>query len=108
MSRDYITIGSTPPNEDCAQVGAPDYHERMRKETRAYIAQLRRELGEEPPGAHLCVKGFPHDFETYHEVCCSYDTEDEEAADYAFRCESDGPAEWDRIARQELGLMPVS
>jgi len=101
--RDYITIGSSPASEDCAQVGSENYAEQMRKETKAYIGQIRREFGPEPDGARLTVKSFPHDFGCYHEVVCYYDDTLPESVEYAFKVEC--PSEnWDRQARAELGL----
>lgn len=98
----YITIGSSPCDEPCAQVGSENYHENARKEGKAFINQLRRQFGPEPASASLRIKGFPHDFGTYHEVVCYYDSSDDVGADYAFRLESEMPAEWDQQAKQEL------
>ena len=95
MARDYIDIGSSPSEEDCAQVGSPDYERRARTECARFIELIRKTLGEEPPGAHLAVKSNPHDFGTYYEVVCYYQYADEEAQKYAYRCESDAPARWD-------------
>lgn len=102
--RDWIDLGATPPGESCAQLGTPDYHDRARRECRAYIARLRRAMGPEPPGARLALKANPHDFGTYLSVVCHYETGDEQATDYAFRCEAEGPEAWDDQARAELGL----
>jgi hypothetical protein len=104
---EYVDLGgATPPDESCAQVGsrAYDYHDRARKEARVYIALLRRTFGEEPEGARLTVKSHPHDFGTYLTVCVAIDPDNRIACDYAWRCESDGPSEWDDQARQELNL----
>ena len=100
--RDRMDLGSAPSTEDCAQVGTEDYYPRARKECRAYIAQLRRMFGDEPAGARLTVTSNPHDFGTYLSVAVEFDPAVEAAADYAFRCESAGPQEWDEIARTEL------
>jgi hypothetical protein len=100
--REWIDIGSSPPEENCAQVGTDDYYPRARRECRAYIALLRRTLGDEPPGASLAIKSNEHDFGTYLSVVCYYDPEHEAAIDYAFRCESEGPQEWDEAAKAEL------
>lgn len=100
--RDYMTIGSTPSGEDCAQVGSEDYYDRSMKECKAFIAQLRRQFGTEPILTRLSIKAFPHDFGTYHEVVCYYDTEDEEARNFAFRLESETPEYWDEEAKKEL------
>ena len=99
---DWLDIGSSPPGESCAQVGTADYHPRARRECRAYIAQLRRVLGPEPMGAQLIVKRHPHDFGTYLAVACTFDPENQASVEYACRCESQGPEEWDEVAKAEL------
>ena len=91
---DYISIGSTPCDEDCAQVGTDNYNTRARDECMRFISLIRKSLGSEPQGAKLTVKAFPHDFGTYHEVVCYYDDENEEATNYAFKCESEAPSTW--------------
>lgn len=99
--RDSLDLGSAPSGEECAQVGRDDYHDRARRECRAYIHQLRRTFGEEPAGARLSIKANDHDFGTYWSVVCSFDGGNEAATDYAYRCES-GPESWDEEARWEL------
>jgi hypothetical protein len=99
----YITLGPTPGNESCAQVGADDYSERVKKESKAYIAQLVRINGEPPPGARFCVKNFQHDFGTYHEVAIEYDNS-LEAIKYALAVDDSTPGEWDEEARKFLEL----
>ena len=100
--RDCIDLGPAPSEEDCAQVGREDYPERARRECRAYLSQLRRLLGDEPDGARLSVNSNPHDFGSYLSVVCHYDPDQPASVDYAFRCEGQGPREWDDPARQEL------
>ena len=95
-------IGSSPYGEDCAQLGTDDYTRRARAECTAFVNQLRRHFGEEPPAARLRVKGFPHDFGTYYEAVIVYDCEDEAAANYADRVMGSGPEKWDDAAREEL------
>jgi hypothetical protein len=62
MTQDIIWIGSTPSNEDCAQVGSPDYARNARIECHAYIDAIRKVCGQEPEGARLTIKSQPHDF----------------------------------------------
>jgi len=93
--RDYLNIGSTPPAEDCAQVGSDNYYEESKKECKRYIELLREKMGNEPVGARLAIKSFPHDFGNYYEVVCYYDDSNPKAVDYAFRCESEGPETWE-------------
>lgn len=100
--RDELTIGSSPTDEACAQVGRDGYYEQARAECRAYIGQLRRMFGAEPDGARLKVKGCPHDFGTYYEVVCQFDPQIQAAVEYAYGCENTSPAEWDDAARAEL------
>ena len=100
--REWLDLGSGPPLEPCAQVGSDGYWERARTECRLYIDLLRRTVGPEPDGARLSVRSNPHDFGTYLSVVCYYDPENQTALDYAFRCESDGPDEWDDLAREKL------
>lgn len=104
MAREFVNIGSSPAEEDCAQVGSENYQELARKECSAFIAQLRRQFGQEPDGAELRVKRHQHDFGTYLEVVCYYDERSEAATEFAFKCEGEGPAEWDEEAKRELGL----
>ena len=101
--RDYIEIGSTPCEENCQQVPYQD-HELAMREVRQFIEAIRKVVGVEPPGAHLRVRANPHDFGTYHEVVCYYDTNNEAAAEYAFDCENKAPRTW-----EEAGMVaPVS
>jgi hypothetical protein len=100
--KDFIDVGSAPTHEDCAQVGSEDYHERAKRECRAYIAQLRRLFGQEPSGAVLRLKANPHDFGNYFSVVCHFDNRFPASLEYALRCESESPEFWDEQARREL------
>ena len=99
MSIDYMSLGPTPCDEPCAQVGADDYSTRYRIECNAYCKQLIRMFGEPPDGARLITKGFPHDFGMYHEVVVEYNRE---TADYAMNVERNLPGRWDEEALNEL------
>lgn len=108
MAREYITLGATPAEEDCAQVGRDDYRKRSRWEMKAYIEQLKRMFPDMPESCTLQSKGFQHDYGTYHEVCIFYDPEIEESVDYALTLEGSLPAEWDEEARvflHEAGVL---
>lgn len=101
---DYISIGSSPCDEDCAQVGTDNYAEKAKKECTAFIHQIERELKDFPNGCYLSIKGFPHDFGTYYEVIVRYDENDEEATSFAYKLEGNSPANWDDEAKKELGI----
>jgi hypothetical protein len=94
---DYLNIGSTPNEEDCAQVGSKNYQKRALKECQAYMEQIRKHYPE-PDNGYLKVKGFPHDFGTYYEVVAYYDPEDKASSRWAFDIEGDALgvlATWD-------------
>jgi hypothetical protein len=93
--QDYLTLGTAPVDEPCAQLGQPDDYDKVREECRRFITLLRQKFGDEPPGAAFGIKSFPHDFGTYYEVVCLFDRDDEEAAHYAYRCEDELPATWE-------------
>ncbi|MBS2132069.1 hypothetical protein KEX41_28185 (plasmid) [Burkholderia thailandensis] len=102
-----IEIGSAPCDEQCAQVGQADYPERSRAECRAFINQIRRALGEPPEGVGLFIRSNAHDFGTYREVAVKVGAVPtpearEKAVEYAGRCESESPVNWDDEARAEL------
>lgn len=103
---EVIEIGSSPCNEECAQVGQPDYPERSKAECRAFINQIKRVMGEPPEGVTLYTKSNQHDYGTYREVAVKVSALGEEARDialvYAYRCEGESPENWDDEARAEL------
>lgn len=92
---DYLNIGSSPAEEDCAQVGSPDYHNKAMAELKRYRDLIRAHCGKEPPGTKLVIKWFPHDFGTYGELVCEYQEGDEVGLSYALHVESNGPCRWD-------------
>lgn len=103
MSHQIMTIGPSPCEAACAQVGQTDYEERSRRECRVFQRMLER-LFPLPDGvpARYVVKSFPHEFGAYREVCVRYEDTDAQACSHAFVVEGDTPAEWDAIARYEL------
>ena len=105
MARDFLTIGSSPAGEDCAQVGSENYGEQSRKECEAFKNQLIRQFGNPPEGARLAVKSFPHDFGSYKEVVVFYDDASEPAMEYAYKLEGESPEFWDEEAKKELEMI---
>ena len=103
MARDYLELGPVPSDETSQQVGTPEYSPSIaRFECDLYRRVLRKQFGDEPREARLGIKSFPHDFGSYYEVVCYFDDSDETSMDYAFKLESEAPAEWPDWARQEL------
>jgi hypothetical protein len=93
--QDFITLGTAPIDEPCAQLGQSDDDGKARAACRRFLGRLRQTFGDEPPGARFAIKSFPRDFGTYYEVVILFDTEDEQAAHYAYRCENELPATWE-------------
>lgn len=91
---DFISIGSTPQEEDCLGFG----HALARAETDIYRRQLEREF----PAGEFRVRAFPHDFGTYYEVVALYGEELSTATnEAAFEAEC-GRGKWDEEALAEL------
>ena len=107
--RDYVSIGSSPYEEECVQVSnTGDYIGPMKAECQRFMELIRKKLGLEPEGARLALKGSPHDFGTYYEVVCYYEDTNEEATKYAYRCESEAPAKWDDDKPLTDAVVPVA
>lgn len=113
--REYLTLGSSPSDEPCAQVGSDNYSKQMRMETRALINQLERirpvPVDSDPLYSsasftpYYSCKSFPHDFGSYHEVCAIYDSNHEASCQWALTAEELFPETWDSQARNELTAM---
>ena len=101
---DYLNIGPTPYDVDCAQVGSPDYIRLSTIECRAFALQCQRVLRAKYPDytVRVGIKAFPHDFGTYWEVVVYYDPENEEEIKQAFYLESADISDWDKEAIEQL------
>lgn len=99
--RDYLTLGTTPADEECAQVGTADYWEKTKAEARRYKAGLERyfkqQLDDPDTLVYLTLKSFPHDFGTYHELCVIYNDADEKEIEAAFEIENNLPSTWEEL-----------
>lgn len=91
----YLTLGPVPADEPCAQTIQPDYAILAQAECQRYLKLVRESLGTEPEGAKLRVRGFQHDYGTYYEVVCEWETGNEKAEDYAYMCEAEAPMTWE-------------
>ena len=96
-----LTIGSSPLEENCQQVGSPTYHDLAKKELRIFIEQLKRQFSV-PQGCMLGIETFPHDFGSYSECVIFYDDSVEEQVDFAFMLENNTPVYWDRESIKAL------
>jgi len=90
--RDFLYIGSAPHQEDCAQIGQPDYEIKGKAECKRFVEQILRyyPLPENGMG-YLKIKANPHDFGIYYEVIAIFDDADELSTDWAYA------VEWDEL-----------
>jgi hypothetical protein len=103
---EQIELGPVPYEEQCQQLGPSYDAAEAQRECTIYMMQLVRQHGAPPDGVRLRVKGFPHDFGFYYEVVVSFDSNDEKQAEYAYKLESDGPANWDTRSIVDLAVRP--
>ena len=97
---DYLYLGPTPSDENCAQVGNDNFREQCNKEMEMYIDQLKRLFPEVAghKGMRFNKNWQQHDFGSYGEVVITYNDEDEEQETLALRIEWNLPTKWDEIA----------
>lgn len=101
-SWDVLTIGPTPSDEDCVQVGTDLYGELNPLEIRAYAQQIERMFPNRPENVMFKRNSESHDFGTYHELGLKWDTNDEAATEWVFNVENNSPSNWDEQARAFL------
>jgi hypothetical protein len=99
---DYVGLGTTPNDEECAQVGFDNYNQIARIEASAYVNQLKRLFPNIPAGVEFVLNSNPHDFGSYYNLAIKFSENDEEAVNYAFNVENNMPANWDEQAKLEL------
>lgn len=90
---EFLTLGSTPCDEPCAQVGEIDYKNRARKDCAHWLKQLKKEFGEPPEGGRWGTCWFEHDFGNYVEVVLYFSNE--VSAVFAYNVENNLPAHWE-------------
>ena len=96
---DWMELGPTPVEENCAQCGTDDFDQQNKIETWVYKRQLERQF----PDANFRVKAFPHEFGSYREVCVALmETDSEDDTPIAYEVESNLPMNWDEQAKAEL------
>lgn len=103
MATDWMYLSPTPIEENCAQVGEDNFHQKATREMTAFIGQLYRQFPDaKEKGVYFRIKWENHDFGTYGEVVAAYDDDDEIAYEYALGVELNLPEYWDEEAKKEL------
>jgi len=96
---EYLTLGPTPYDEPCQQVGTASYNHNaalteMRRYQHMLETMLETEFGKDSLQIRLTVKSFPHDFGSYSEVCVMYNPDDQTSVNQAFWLDNNLPANW--------------
>ena len=108
-NHDTITLGTTPADEPCAQVGHSLYRELCRIERNAFRAQIERHYPR--PDAltdadvRIRVQANAHDFGIYFDLEIVYDGSNPAAVEYAYSIEEDAKhllLKWDDKALAQL------
>jgi len=100
--RDVITLGPAPAGEPWARIDQCGYAVRAHAHCSAYMRQLRRQFGSEPPGAELQEIAVSIPGGSCLMVVCYFETGHVDALAYALRCDTDALTTWDAEARREL------
>jgi len=91
---EYIELGPVPAGEDCVQVGDPEYNALARNECLRYIELLLQKFPTDNTNNFFSIKKFTHDFGSYYEVVCNFDSSDIDSVDFAYHVESNLPETW--------------
>lgn len=103
MGMDWMYLGPTPADEDCAQVGTNNFRQRAKKEMTAYCNQLYRQFPDATEiGVRFKIHWEMHDFGEYGEVVALYSDDNDKAYEYAINVEHNLPESWDDEALKEL------
>jgi hypothetical protein len=98
MAKQHISLGATPAEESCAQVGTDGYELLARNECRRYLKLLRDVYvaahGAMHEGLNLRIASNAHDFGSYLDVIVEFDVDDESASNAALWLDNNRPAEW--------------
>lgn len=108
----YIYLGPVPSEEKCEQFRQACDFDRLHAECSAFKAQMIRHHPVDEALQPFCgysIKGIPHDFGNYYQVCAWYDSASQTAAEWAYTAEVRACTEefgrvWDEQARAQLGL----
>lgn len=101
--KNSMELGATPYEESCAQVGDNNYREEAADEMFVYIEQLYRKFPDcKSKNVYFKAHWNNHDFGVYGEVSVFWNTENEEADQYAYFIDQNLPANWDKEALELL------
>lgn len=100
--KNYMQLGTAPPDEVCAQLGQPNYREYAMIEATTHIAQLQRCFRQLPDGMRFGIEYIPHDFGVYTDVVLHYNSLNEKHCEVSGKIEDKQPRVWDTKANDTL------
>ena len=95
--KQYLELGSAPPNEPCVQLGDSDYPALSTAECSRYRQGLERRFKPTNPNNWFATKSFTHDFGLYREVVVYFDDTDQSSIDFAFNVDANLPSTWSEL-----------
>ena len=102
---EYLEIGSAPCEEKCPQVGIDDSGI-CRKVAGIYRDQLQRWADKQKLDVVLSLQKNEHDFGMCYYASCKLPNDaTEKQWDDACKVESEGPTNWDDIAKEQLKIV---
>jgi hypothetical protein len=98
-----FNLGTTVPHEEeCIQLGQPNYSAFSKIEANTLMKQIIRELGNPPSGCRMKLVGCEHDFGVYYDIALVYDEDDEEHVEWFLKVEGKLPMNWDYESKESL------
>jgi len=90
--KDYLSLGTTPVEENCVQLTDEKYMLKANEECRKFISLLEKTFPK--TRGMYSIKRCPHDFGTYLDVIINYDDENEKETELALEVEGNIPSTW--------------
>jgi len=98
-----FNLGTTVPHEEeCIQLGQPNYSAFSKIEANTLMKQIIRELGNPPSGCRMKLVGCEHDFGVYYDIALVYDEDDAEHVEWFLKVEGKLPMNWDYESKEGL------
>ena len=89
-----LRLGNVPINEDKLDVAMPNYRLMVLQSCNKYMDLLRNTFGKEPDGSKLDIEAFDCDSGVCFEVSYRYDESNNDAIEYARKCQEEAPKTW--------------
>jgi hypothetical protein len=91
---EHYSLGPSPVDEECVQVGSDNYLANAQKECKRYMELLEKKF-DLLDGMYFQITYNAHDFGTYLDVEVFFNENDEEQLNYASYIEDNLPFTWE-------------